>query len=237
MPRLEGQILVVEDSKDNQEIISMYIRNAGADVTVVEDGKKAVETALAKTYDLIFMDMQMPVMGGIEAVRLLRQAGNRTTIVMLTANAMKVERDNCMAAGANDFLTKPIDKRKFYQLLEKYLKQGKQPSLAATVTNLIDELSSGKAVFNENLSQYIDDLTGGLLKKDWDALQSVLHKLKGIGGSVGYPGITEKCRQIENLYKQTGIIGVTKSVSNLISYCREIREQQLQITAIERVGT
>jgi CheY-like chemotaxis protein len=237
IPSLVGDILVVEDSKDNQEIISMYIRNTGADVTVVEDGKRAVETALEKTYDLIFMDMQMPIMGGVEAVRWLRQAGNRTTIVMLTANAMKEERDSCLAAGANDFLTKPIDKRKFYQLLERYLAGGRLPTGVGAETKLGGELDNFKTVFVENISGYIDELTKCLLKKDWESLQKIIHNLKGVGGSLGFPEITDKCSHIESQYVQRNFAYVTKLISELITHCRQVRERGREVPAIERVGT
>ena len=126
IPQLSGNILLAEDSPDNQVLISMVIRKTGANVTVVENGKLAIEAAKENDYDLILMDMQMPIMGGLEAVKWFRESGNQTPIAMLTANAMKEEKDKCLSLGANDFLTKPIEKEQFYQALMKYLPAAEQ---------------------------------------------------------------------------------------------------------------
>ena len=78
---LHGRVLLAEDSTDNQQLISMYVRKAGAEITIAENGKIAVNHAMSDDFDLILMDMQMPVMGGVEATQWLRQIGCRTPIV------------------------------------------------------------------------------------------------------------------------------------------------------------
>ncbi len=125
---LQGKVLLAEDSVENQQLISMYVRKTGAEITIAENGKIAVNHAMAENFDLILMDMQMPVMGGLEATQWLRQIKCETPIVALTANALKQDRDRCIAAGANDYLTKPVDLARFYKVLEKYLKNGKAQS-------------------------------------------------------------------------------------------------------------
>ena len=89
IPELRGKILLAEDSIDNQKLISLFIEDTGVSVTIVNNGREAVEKGLAEEFDLILMDMQMPEMDGIEAVKQLRSAGCITPISMLTANAMK----------------------------------------------------------------------------------------------------------------------------------------------------
>jgi CheY-like chemotaxis protein/nitrogen-specific signal transduction histidine kinase len=89
IPALNGNVLIAEDNLDNQRLITMHINKTGAEVTVVGNGKLAVEKALSGSYDLIIMDMQMPVMGGIDAIKALRASGCETPIATLTANAMK----------------------------------------------------------------------------------------------------------------------------------------------------
>jgi two-component system, sensor histidine kinase and response regulator len=109
------RILLAEDSTDNQRIISLILTNAGFDVTVAENGLVACEKAAAamkegKPYEMILMDMQMPVMGGCDATRRLRASGYSRPIVALTAHATVDDRHKCLDAGCNFYVTKPIDR-------------------------------------------------------------------------------------------------------------------------------
>ncbi|NWG87194.1 MAG: response regulator [Hydrogenophilaceae bacterium] len=118
---LHGDILVAEDNPDNQRLIALNTRRLGAGLTVVDNGQLAVVSALARPYDLILMDMQMPVMDGLTAVRTLRARGYRGPIVALTANATPADMKNCEEAGCDGFLTKPIDRSQFRETLSRYL--------------------------------------------------------------------------------------------------------------------
>ena len=126
---LEGRVLVVEDNLLNLEIATELIQGLGADVDKAINGQKAVN-AMANTpegyYDLVFMDMQMPVMGGVEATRAIREqerTGGRkpVPIVAMTANAFNEDRERALAAGMDGFMTKPIDLAKLKRILEEYL--------------------------------------------------------------------------------------------------------------------
>ena len=106
-------ILLVEDNRINQKLATVMLSKLGYSVDLAENGAEAVAAAEKKQYMIILMDMQMPVMGGIEATEKIRSVDGpniRTPIIALTANAMESDSDACHAAGMNDFLTKPINR-------------------------------------------------------------------------------------------------------------------------------
>jgi signal transduction histidine kinase/CheY-like chemotaxis protein/HPt (histidine-containing phosphotransfer) domain-containing protein len=122
--RLNLRILLVEDGPDNQRFIGALLRKAGAAVTIAENGLIAVESALAAVaqkcpFDVILMDMQMPVMDGYTASRVLRSKDYTGLIIALTAHAMTDDRQKCLQAGCDDYLTKPVNR---LQMLERLTK-------------------------------------------------------------------------------------------------------------------
>ena len=122
---LPVRLLLAEDGPDNRRLIVLLLEKAGADITAVEDGQHALEVALAARhagapFDLILMDMQMPVMDGYTATQLLRELGYKSPIVALTANAMADDRQKCLDAGCNDYLSKPITRRHLLDMVLKW---------------------------------------------------------------------------------------------------------------------
>jgi PAS domain S-box-containing protein len=125
-PQLSGTVLLVEDGADNQRLISLLLGKLGLQVVTAENGQQAVERvqearARGESFVLVLMDMQMPVMDGYTATRILRRQGYAAPIVALTAHAMDTERARCIAAGCDDFATKPIDRARFYALLQRHI--------------------------------------------------------------------------------------------------------------------
>jgi len=124
-PLLNSRVLLAEDGADNQRLIAFILRAAGATVTVAENGQVAVELALrakslGRPFDVILMDMQMPVLDGYAATGRLRQLGHMEAIIALTAHAMAGDREKCLHAGCDDFAAKPIDRRELIATVQKY---------------------------------------------------------------------------------------------------------------------
>lgn len=119
------RILLVEDSPDNQALISIFLNRAGARVDIASDGEQGVSMALAGEYEVVLMDVQMPVMDGLSAVKALRSKDYQKPIVALTAHAMKEERDRCLGAGFSDFISKPVNRE---DLVNKILAHRRQPA-------------------------------------------------------------------------------------------------------------
>ena len=130
---LDCHVLLAEDGPDNQRLISLLLRKAGAEVTIVENGQEAFDFAMGdlntdasqreephRPIDVILMDMQMPVMDGYEATRRLREAGYRRPVIALTANAMTDDRQKCIACGCDEYATKPINRQELVGMVARH---------------------------------------------------------------------------------------------------------------------
>jgi signal transduction histidine kinase/DNA-binding response OmpR family regulator len=122
--RAKIRILLAEDNAVNRRVVCRVLEKAGYDVVAVGDGKEALKKLRAGTFDLVLMDIQMPDMDGFEATRTIRLEEKQTSahipIIALTAHALSSDREHCLEAGADDYVTKPINARSFLNLVEKH---------------------------------------------------------------------------------------------------------------------
>lgn len=212
---LSGQILLAEDNRTNQQLLALFLRKMGAKVSVADNGETAVKKAQQNHYDLIYMDMQMPVLSGVDAVIMLRKQGYGQPIVALTANATKEDKMACINAGFNDFLTKPISRERLYESTAKYLQPAEPPSVVTEP--IISTLLSEEPTFRDLVEKFVSELPQLLEKihnahrqKDWTTLVDELHSLKGMGGGFGFQILTELAAKAEfQIYNENYKLGKT----------------------------
>jgi PAS domain S-box-containing protein len=130
---LRGRVLLAEDGVDNQRLLRLILERWGLEVSIVADGEQAIEHVLAaedrgSPYDVVLMDMQMPLLDGYDATRSLRERGYTRPILALTAHAMQGDRDRCLAAGCDGFATKPIEREQLYESLRDLMQAAKTES-------------------------------------------------------------------------------------------------------------
>ncbi|MFI4912765.1 MAG: PAS domain S-box protein [Sedimentisphaeraceae bacterium JB056] len=120
---IDKDILVVEDSLVNQKLLCIILEKMGFNVKVAGNGQEAIDIVLKQDFDMIFMDIQMPVMNGYDATKDLRGKGIDVPIIALTANAMKSDRQKCIDAGCSDYMSKPVDSQQLADILSAYFNQ------------------------------------------------------------------------------------------------------------------
>jgi signal transduction histidine kinase/DNA-binding response OmpR family regulator len=215
----KGRVLIVDDGAENRELLRLVLEESGLTVEEAENGQVGVERALAGQYDVILMDVNMPVLDGFAATRTLRQQGVKTPVIALTANAMKGFEEECLEAGYSGYFSKPIDIDHFMEMTAKLL--GGQPveseigvapvplaqPLPATDKPVISRLGSSPR-FQKVILQFIEKLKAELSRaqaawesKNLEELARIAHWLKGAGGTVGFDHFTEPAAKLEHLAK------------------------------------
>ncbi len=205
--QFEGHVLIAEDTVMLQQLERRMLEKRGITVTIVGNGEQAIQKATETSFDLILMDMQMPVMDGVEATRILRQLNNSTPIIAVTANVMQKHKDIFSDAGGDGFLFKPFDKEELTKVLQHYLQVKRedredvvgveQQSPDSMLDDLDEETQSELlAVFFRRLQTLSSELLEALKLEEWNQIRDMAHVIKGSCATYGFPALSAQGKAI-----------------------------------------
>ncbi len=245
------RVLLVEDGEINRKLILALLSRAGLeDVDIAENGEIAVQKTVERDYDIILMDMQMPIMDGYAAARKLREMGNETPIIALTAHAMKGDMDKCIAAGCTDYLSKPIDDEKLFDKIIAHTAQ-REPKTAPETTspgvgseqNKVAEvaeevLESTLPIhnevfleivrdFGELLTKLMSELKTRLQEQDRERIKQIAHDIAGTAGGAGFGSFTEPARQLEQIAMTADFSVIEANIDTLKALAARVRIPEL----------
>jgi len=243
---LNLDVLVAEDYEMNRILIEEILANYHIIPQFAFNGQEAVDKAQQKPYDIIFMDINMPIMNGIDATKKLRELNITTPIIALTANALEGDRERYLSQGMDDYISKPIDSKKLYTLLKKYQKQERNINIIEkTIKPFVEALIEAKEsmhfskaiiirLFNSfltNASRNITGLTIAGKNGDKDEIYQRSHALRGIALSLKFTTIAELCNRLEYGIKEDENLDyntLISEVSKEIDYLEENSEKIIE---------
>jgi PAS domain S-box-containing protein len=237
---LRGRILLVEDGADNQRLLRMQLSGAGGSVVSALNGQIAVDLATSQPFDLILMDMQMPVMDGYTATIELRRRGISIPIIALTAYAMAEDRQKCLAAGCNDYLSKPVAEGTLLTIVSQYLGKpvpndgtggvSSLPAYAVPDSGQIKSSLTDDPRMLEISPEFVGRLPGTVRKmlellehRDLLGLQQVVHELLGTAGGYGFASVSLPARKVhQSIRAGAALEPIAAEINSLIEVIRRI---------------
>jgi two-component system, sensor histidine kinase and response regulator len=242
-PNRSLKILLAEDNPVNQDIATRMLERLGHEVELAANGFESVQKAKARLYDMILMDMQMPDMDGLQATRVIRKLPSphgQIPIVAVTANALPTDRQACLDAGMNDFVSKPVSRDKLAAALEPWAGRQVPGSAASEIAAaaqqpLIDERhfatvarELGDQIFADLLATFwggipeaFKELQSVLDRGDPVAADRALHRLKGSAANFGFVGCQAICDEIRAQIQERGLAALDEALPMLLKACRE----------------
>ena len=203
--KIRGKVLVAEDSKTNQRVVMALLKKMGVEAHFVEDGREALRALEKEPYDLILMDLQMPVMDGLEATWYIRKLppsspNHQIPIVALTACAMEEDRDRCMAAGMDDYLSKPITPDSLRKALSKWLPEKPTWDRCSFLNRLMDDRETARDICHSFLMDVplrIDEIKDLLDRGNGKEASIKAHGIKGAAASVDGLSMRDVAYEVE----------------------------------------
>ena len=248
--RRHGRVLVVEDNPVNRQVAAGLLARMDLRVEIAANGREGVERVATGNFDLVLMDVQMPVMDGIEATRRIRALDGeaaKVRIVGLTANAFVSDRQACLGAGMNGFASKPINRRKLETVLDEFLPAATNVSPVTAPQPTAVTHSDGAALIDSDQQASLREELGeetlmALMHSFWrdadaivaeienpvvaaDALDRALHTLKGAAGTIGFAGVAAMAANARTEFQETGRFDVAL-LRQVIATTRDLVEQR-----------
>jgi signal transduction histidine kinase/DNA-binding response OmpR family regulator/HPt (histidine-containing phosphotransfer) domain-containing protein len=205
-----ARILLAEDNLVNQRVAVGLLTRRGHHVSVAGNGREALEILERESFDLVLMDVQMPEMGGFEATAMIRArelvSGGYTRIVAMTAHAMTGDRDRCIAAGMDGYLSKPINQDLLYEVVEQGSAGTQVRPAAFNRVELIDRLGGDVTLLAEVIQLFLEDcpkrlraINAAVEQRDPEAIRTTAHALKGAAGTIAASAVFEAAQTLERL--------------------------------------
>ncbi|WP_434685163.1 PAS domain-containing protein [Pseudanabaena minima] len=234
------KILVVEDNPVNQKILLLMLENLGYKADSTENGQKAINAFLDQAYDLIFMDIQMPIMNGLTASKSIRQLpSHKPWIIGLSANAFSESRESAMKAGMNDYLTKPLKSTSLIAALQRIPQQQhlvidhSQPPIDLSILSTLED-SVGTQNLDELINVYLDHsaqaiatMKDAFQTQDFVKIEAHNHALKGGSATFGAAQLFSSCQALESICKMLikSKVHTEEDISKIASLLKNIEDQ------------
>ncbi len=232
-----AHILLVDDNEDNRNLLCLYLQNTPFTFETAENGEEAVKMFISSSFDLLCMDIEMPIMDGYEATRQIRkceqeQKLDATPIIALTAHAFVRFRKKCMAAGCSDYLTKPVRRDTLIHTIVTHLQRGQGSSTQDNDTKQTDNVPT--VSLNPKIKQLVprflankrDDakqLFETLQSGNMTELQSQAHTIKGTSWMYGFKELGDMCFDLEQAAKETNMNRAHQLTTRITNYLNEVK--------------
>jgi two-component system sensor histidine kinase/response regulator len=221
-----ARILLAEDNPTNSMLIKAFLKDAPIEIDVAENGAVALSKFVSQSYDLVLMDMFMPVVDGYDAVRAIRkweaeQQAIRTPIVALTAAALLDDRNRSLDAGCDFHVTKPVSKAVLLDLirgiLEQRAQQAPEPETFDTISDLKDPavFAEISELFVSEMNRLLTTIDHAFANSEFEKMREAAHSLKGSAGAVGARRIVNMCRELELAISLASVERIERAVREL----------------------
>jgi two-component system sensor histidine kinase/response regulator len=244
------RILLAEDNPMNQKFAITLLKKAGYGVDAVGNGRMVIEVLKQRDYDLILMDVQMPQMNGFEATKAIRERegeSKHTPIIAMTAHAMKGDREQCLQAGMDDYIAKPIEPQELFDAIEKWVKSSDRnratpregdskkgnllKAIPIDLKTTLKRFGGDKEFFKKMLGEFLNSvpkqlekLAEAIEKGDEGVVEKEAHSVKGAAGNLGAEAFAQVALQLEILVRKKDLTGAKALLSDLKAELKHLEE-------------